>query len=166
MLDTSNLSRYGKTCCPVLISSCKKIGGGTSRFSSLGLSYAFPIALTITALLAVLALSYYQIIQGYPSGGGSYAVARSTLGTVPGLIAAAALIVNYLLCVAVSLTIGMDAIASAFNELWPYRVFLSLLLLVVITVLNLKGLHETGTVMTIPVCVPWNAFLRDVPPFD
>ena len=118
---------------------------------TVGLSYAFPIALTITVLLAILALSYYQIIQGYPCGGGSYAVARSTLGPVPGLIAAAALITNYLLCVAVSLTTGVDAIASAFHEFWPYRVLLSLLLLVAITLLNLRGLHETGTVMAIPV---------------
>jgi amino acid transporter len=91
---------------------------------SLGLAYAFPIALAISALLAILALSYYQIVQKYPSGGGSYEVARKTLGTVPGLMAAAALIVNYLLNVAVSLTTGVDAIASAFNQLWPHRVAL------------------------------------------
>lgn len=78
---------------------------------------ALPIALAITGLLAILALSYTQIIQKYPSGGGSYEVARKTLGTVPGLVAAAALIVNYLLNVAVSLTTGVDAISSAFPVL-------------------------------------------------
>jgi amino acid transporter len=118
---------------------------------AVGLSFAFPIALAITALLTILGLSYYQIIQAFPNGGGSYTVSRATLGTLPGLIAAASLMVDYLLCVAVSLTTGVDAIASAFNELWPYRVYLSLLLLVALTVLNLRGLRETGTVMSIPV---------------
>jgi amino acid transporter len=118
---------------------------------AVGLSFAFPIALAITGLLTILGLSYYQIIQAFPNGGGSYTVSRATLGTVPGLIAAASLTVDYLLCVAVSLTTGVDAIASAFNELWPYRVYLSLLLLVALTLLNLRGLRETGTVMSIPV---------------
>jgi amino acid transporter len=118
---------------------------------SIGLSQAIPIALIITALLAILALSYTQIVQTYPSGGGSYEVARKTLGTVPGLMAAAALIVNYLLNVAVSLTTGVDAIASAFPQLWAHKVVLSLLLLLAITVLNLRGMRESGIVMAIPV---------------
>jgi amino acid transporter len=126
---------------------------------SIGLAYAVPIALAITGLLAILALSYYQIVQKYPSGGGSYEVARKTLGTVPGLMAAAALIVNYLLNVAVSLTTGVDAIASAFNQLWPYRLALSLLLLGAITVLNLRGMRESGIVMAIPVYMFLFAYL-------
>jgi len=81
---------------------------------SVGLSLAFPIALTITILLTILALSYYQICQSFPSGGGSYTVARANLGTIPGLVADAALIVDYLLNVSVNLTTGVDAIASAF----------------------------------------------------
>ena len=126
---------------------------------SVGLSLAFPIALTITGLLALLALSYYQIIQSYPSGGGSYTVARTTLGTVPGLVAAAALIVNYLLNVAVSLTTGVDAIASAFQELWPYRMIISLLLLAAITLVNLRGMREASLVMAIPVYLFLIAYL-------
>ena len=118
---------------------------------SVGLSLAFPIALTITILLTILALSYYQICQSFPSGGGSYTVARANLGTIPGLVAAAALIVDYLLNVSVSLTTGVDAIASAFPWLWPYEVELSLLLLAGITILNLRGMRETGIVMAIPV---------------
>jgi amino acid transporter len=118
---------------------------------SIGLSQALPIALAITGLLFILALSYTQIIQSYPSGGGSYEVARKTLGTLPGLIAAAALIVNYLLNVAVSLTTGVDAIASAFPQLWAHRVALSLLLLLGMTILNLRGMRESGIVMAIPV---------------
>ncbi len=126
---------------------------------SVGLSLAFPIALTITGLLTLLAVSYYQIIQNYPSGGGSYAVARTTLGTVAGLVAAAALIVNYLLNVAVSLTTGIDAIASAFPELWSYRMILSLALLAGITLLNLRGMRETGVIMAIPVYLFLAAYL-------
>jgi amino acid transporter len=126
---------------------------------SVGLSLAFPIALSITALLTLLALSYYQICQSFPSGGGSYTVARANLGTIPGLVAAAALIVDYLLNVSVSLTTGVDAIASAFPELWAYRVVLSLLLLAAITILNLRGIRETGIVMAIPVYLFLLAYL-------
>lgn len=118
---------------------------------AVGLAMALPIALAITGLLAILALSYTQIIQKYPSGGGSYEVARKTLGTTPGLAAASALIVNYLLNVAVSLTTGVDAIASAFPVLWGYRVIISLLLLLGMTILNLRGMRESGIVMAIPV---------------
>ena len=118
---------------------------------AVGLAMALPIALAITGLLAILALSYTQIIQKYPSGGGSYEVARKTLGPIPGLVAAAALVVNYLLNVAVSLTTGVDAIASAFPELWAHRIMISLLLLLGITLLNLRGMRESGIVMAIPV---------------
>jgi amino acid transporter len=118
---------------------------------SAALSLALPIGLAITGLLVIVALSYYQTIHGYPSGGGSYVVARENLGTLPGLVAAAALLVDYLLTAAVSLTAGVEAIASAFPALWSHRVTLSLLLLLLITLLNLRGLRETGTVMAIPV---------------
>lgn len=116
-----------------------------------GLSLSWPIALAIGALLAVVALSYYQTIHGYPSGGGSYIVARANLSITPGLIAAAALLIDYVLTAAVSLTAGLAAIASAFPVLWPYRVVLSLVLLAAIMVLNLRGLRETGTLLSIPV---------------
>jgi amino acid transporter len=118
---------------------------------SAGLAYAWPIGLTIAGLLIIVALSYYQTIHAYPSGGGSYIVARSNLGTFPGLIAAAALLIDYVLNAAVSLTAGVAALASAFPELWPHRTVLALALLLVITIINLRGLQETGTVMAIPV---------------
>ena len=118
---------------------------------SAGLAFAWPIGLAIIGLLIIVALSYYQTIHGYPTGGGSYIVARSNLGTLPGLVAAAALLVDYILNAAVSLTAGVAAVASAFPGLWPYRVVLSLILLAVITVINLRGLRETGTVMAVPV---------------
>jgi len=118
---------------------------------SAGLSLSWPIGLAITGLLLLVALSYFQTVHGYPTGGGSYIVARQNLGTLPGLIAASALTVDYLLNVAVSVTAGIAAIASAFPVLWHYRVALSLGLLFVITIINLRGLRETGTLMAIPV---------------
>lgn len=116
-----------------------------------GLLLAFPISVVISLLLVIVSLSYYQTIQAYPSGGGSYIVASENLGTYPGLIAAAALVIDYVLTAAVSLTAGVAAIASAFPVLWPYRVEFSLLLLVVITLINLRGLQETGAVISVPV---------------
>ena len=118
---------------------------------SAGLSLAWPIGLAITGLLVIVALSYYQTIQGYPSGGGSYVVARENLGTLPGLVAAAALLIGYLLTAAVSLTAGVEALASAFPSLWPHRVAIALILLALITLANLRGLRETGTLMSVPV---------------
>ncbi len=116
-----------------------------------GLGRAWPVSVAITALLAIVALSYYQTIHGYPSGGGSYVVARQNLGTLPGLLAASALLIDYTLTAAVSLTAGMEAIASAFPALWASRVPAALLMLVAITLINLRGTRETGTLMAIPV---------------
>ena len=118
---------------------------------SAGLSLAWPMGVAITALLVIVALSYYQTIDGYPSGGGSYVVARENLGTLPSLIAGAALLIDYVLTAAVSITAGIAAIASAFPSLWPYRVFVALSILLIITLLNLRGLRETGTLMAFPV---------------
>ena len=118
---------------------------------SAGLALSWPIGLAITGLMLIVALSYRQTIHAYPSGGGSYAVARRNLGLLPGLVVAAALMIGYLLTAAVSLTAGVAAISSAFPELWPYRVPLSLLFLLLIALLNLRGVRETGTGMAIPV---------------
>jgi amino acid transporter len=116
-----------------------------------GLSLSFPIAAAISILLAIVAISYTQTIHAYPSGGGSYIVAHENLGTFPGLIAAAALLLDYVLNAAVSLTAGVAALASAFPVLWNYRVVLALALLLLITLINLRGLRETGSFMTVPV---------------
>ncbi len=118
---------------------------------SMGLAYALPIGLAITGVLAMVALSYFQTIHAYPSGGGSYIVARANLGVLPGLVAASALLIDYVLNAAVSLTAGIAALASAFPMLWPYRVGLALALLIVITLVNLRGLRESGTFMAVPV---------------
>lgn len=116
-----------------------------------GLAYSSTIALVITGLLAILALSYSQTIKAYPAGGGSYTVARENLGTLVGLVAAAALLIDYILNAAISLTAGIEALASAVPVLWPYRVVLSLALLASITLINLRGLQEAGTLMIVPV---------------
>jgi amino acid transporter len=126
---------------------------------SVGLGLSFPIGLAITLLLSLVALSYFQTIHGYPSGGGSYVVARENLGTTAGLVAAAALLVGYLLTAAVSLTAAVEAIASAIPELWEHRVTASLALLLVITLLNLRGLRESGTAMAVPVYLFLLAYL-------
>ena len=124
-----------------------------------GLGHAFSLALVISGLLALLTLSYRQTIAAYPSGGGSYTVARENLGDLPGLVAAAALLIDYVLNAAVSVTAGVAALASAFPDLWAYRTILSLALLLLITLINLRGVREAGTVMTIPVYLFLAAYL-------
>lgn len=126
---------------------------------SAGLDYSWHVALAIALLLAILALSYTQTIIAYPSGGGSYTVARENLGARIGLVAAAALMTDYVLNVAVSVTAGVGAAASAFPGLWPHRTILSLAILLVITLTNLRGLRESGTVMTVPVYLFLGAYL-------
>ena len=116
-----------------------------------GLSLSFPIAVAITFLLSIVAFSYAQTIRGYPKGGGSYVVARENLGTLSSLIAAGALLLDYVLTAAVSLTAGVEAITSAFPALWAFRVPIALVLLVLITLINLRGLSETGSFMAVPV---------------
>jgi amino acid transporter len=124
---------------------------GLAVAGAAGLSLSFSIAAGITLLLVIVSLSYAQTIKGYPNGGGSYVVARENLGTLPGLVAGAALLFDYVLNAAVSLTAGVAALASAFPVLWDYRVPLALGLLLLITLINLRGLRETGTLMAVPV---------------
>jgi amino acid transporter len=115
---------------------------------ALGLS--LPIALVIVGLLVIVATSYYQTIHGYPSGGGAYIVAYDNLGVWPGLTAAAALLTDYVLTVAVSTTAGIAAITSAFPALAPFRVELCLLAITLIAWANLRGVRESGTLFAIP----------------
>ncbi len=124
-----------------------------------GLVMSWPIALVIVGLLAILALSYYQTIHAYSNGGGSYTVAKENLGNGIGLIAAAALMIDYILNAAVSLTAGVAAIASAFPALWDYRIVIALGILIIITLANLRGLRESGTAMAIPVYLFLGAYL-------
>ncbi|MCJ7731414.1 APC family permease, partial [Candidatus Bathyarchaeota archaeon] len=97
--------------------------------------------------------SYYQTIHAYPSGGGSWIVASENLGIKAGLYAAAALLIDYILVSAVSLTAGVEAIASAFPILLPYRVEIALLILAILLVINLRGTSEAGAVISVPVYI-------------
>jgi amino acid transporter len=124
-----------------------------------GLALSLPLGLIIGGLLIIVAVSYFETIHGYPSGGGSYVVAQENLGLVPGLVAGAALLIDYVMCAAVCVTAGVAAIASAFPILWPYEVHLSLLLLGILMLANLRGLRETGTLMAIPVYAFLAAYL-------
>lgn len=117
------------------------------------LNLSMPTALVITGLLVIVAASYYQTVHGYPSGGGSYIVARENLGVWPGLIAAAALLIDYVLTVAVSITAGVVAITSAVPELLPWRVHLCLLAIILIAWGNLRGIRESGAIFAMPTYV-------------
>ena len=120
----------------------------------LGGAVAFPLVMPITiaivVLLSVVATSYRQTIPAYPHGGGSYTVARENLGTVPGLIAAASLMVDYVLNVAVSVSAGVLALISAVPGLANYRVPLCLAFLAVVTLGNLRGIRESGNIFAVP----------------
>jgi len=124
---------------------------GLTVAGAAGLAYSWPIALAITGLMLILAMSYSQTLYAYPSGGGSYTVAKENLGAHAGLAAAGALLIGYVLTAAVSLTAGVQAMASAFPALGAYRVPLALLILLVITIANLRGVREAGTAMSVPV---------------
>lgn len=121
------------------------VAAGTA---ALGLSMW--IALGIAALLLIVAFSYYQTIHAYPNGGGAYIVAKENLGRTPGLTAAASLLIDYILTVAVSVSAGVAALTSAFPEFIPFRIHLALLIVAFITIVNLRGVRESGTFFSIP----------------
>jgi amino acid transporter len=117
---------------------------------TLAFTLTIPIALAIIALLAIVALSYSQTIRAYPQGGGSYIVTKDNLGTLPSLIAGASLLTDYILTVAVSISSGVANISAAFPELLPYRVELAVAFIVIITLVNLRGVRESGTIFAAP----------------
>jgi len=117
---------------------------------SAGVALTMPVSLAIVGLLVVVAVSYYQTIHAYPSGGGAYVVARENLGVLPALVAASALLVDYILTVAVSTSAAVAAITSAFPSLFPFRVELAVATVALVTVVNLRGVRESGTVFSIP----------------
>ncbi len=113
-------------------------------------SYAFPISLAIVGLLAIVTLSYQQVIHAYPNGGGAYVVARDNLGELAAQVAGAALLTDYILTVAVSMSAGVAQLTSAFPSLYPYRVWLAVGLVFSIMVVNLRGVRESGAAFSIP----------------
>jgi amino acid transporter len=112
--------------------------------------FSIPVSIMIVLLLAILTLSYSQIIFEYPEGGGSYIVSRSNLGEWPGLTAAASLMIDYVLTVAVSMAAGISAITSAIPSLFPHRTILGVLVIMVVLVVNLRGVRESGKVFAVP----------------
>jgi amino acid transporter len=117
------------------------------------LALTMPITAAIVFVLAIVIVSYLQVIRAYPNGGGSYIVALENLGTVPGLTAAAALLTDYILTVAVSTSAGVAAITSAFPELFARRVEISVGVVILMTMLNLRGIRESGTVFAAPTYI-------------
>ncbi|MDP4170255.1 MAG: APC family permease, partial [Bacillota bacterium] len=113
--------------------------------------YSIPIAVGVLFLLAALILSYRQIIFSYPQGGGAYVVSKENLGVNSGLLAGGSLLVDYILTVAVSVSAGTDAITSAIPTLHPHNVLIACILVVLITLLNLRGLTESATILSYPV---------------
>jgi amino acid transporter len=109
-----------------------------------------PISVAIAAVLAVVVLSYTQTVQAYETSGGAYVVARDNLGTLPSLVAAAALLADYILTVAVSVTAGVLALSSAAPSLTSHKVLLSLLFVVLLTLVNLRGVRESGILFALP----------------
>jgi amino acid transporter len=117
---------------------------------SVALSYSLPIAVGIAVLIGIVTTSYSQTIRAYPAGGGAYIVTKDNLGVVPGLISAAALLIDYVLTVAVSVAAGVAAVTSAMPNLYRYRVILCVVAVALISVANLRGIRESGKLFAVP----------------
>ncbi|WP_243521624.1 APC family permease [Bacillus pseudomycoides] len=122
-----------------------------SAVGALAFWYSIPIAIGVLVLLTALILSYRQIIFAYPHGGGAYVVSKENLGVNPGLIAGGSLLVDYILTVAVSVSAGTDAITSAFPSLHAHNVVIAIIFVLFITILNLRGVTESASVLAYPV---------------
>src|SRR5271165_2613953 len=116
----------------------------------LGVRYIVPISAAIITLLVIVYFSYRQTIAAYPSGGGSYTVARFNLGAQAGLLAAAALLADYILTAAVGISAGVGALVSAVPSLLPHTVSLCVGILIVVTIFNLRGLRDAGAAFAVP----------------
>lgn len=112
--------------------------------------YVFPISIAIVILMAIVTFSYEQTIHAYPGGGGAYIVARDNLGELPALIAGAALLMDYILTVAVSISSGVAQIVSAFPQLMDFRVVIAVGLILFVMLMNLRGVKESGILFAIP----------------
>jgi amino acid transporter len=119
----------------------------------MALDYLIPISMVVVVLLAIVVFSYRQTIFAYPNGGGSYIVSRENLGETPALVAGASLLVDYVLTVAVSVSAGVAAITSAVKPLAEHRVELGLVLIVLVTLDNLRGIKEAGQIFAVPTYI-------------
>jgi amino acid transporter len=116
----------------------------------LGVQYIVPVSTAIVILLTIVYFSYRQTIEAYPQGGGSYTVASQNLGEGAGLLAAAALMIDYILTAAVGISAGVGALISAVPSLQPHTLVLCLIVLALLTIVNMRGVHDTGVVFMIP----------------
>jgi len=116
----------------------------------LGVRYIVPVSAAIVILLAIVYLSYRQTIEAYPRGGGSYTVASQNLGEGAGLLAASALMIDYILNAAVGISAGVGALISAVPALQPHTLLLCLIVLAILTIVNMRGVHDTGVAFMIP----------------
>src|ERR1700732_3588254 len=139
-LDALNSAAYGPEAALTLL----------LPLGAAGIAYIVPISLSIIILLTIVYFSYRQTIAAYPGGGGSYTVASENLGTFPGLLAAAALMLDYVLTAAVGISAGVGALVSAVPQLQPHTLALCLSILVVVTIVNLRGVREAGVFFMIP----------------
>ena len=126
---------------------------------SVALGLSVPIAVAIGLLIAIVVSSYRQTILAYPQGGGSYIVTRENLGRYPSLVAGAALLVDYVLTVAVSVAAGIAALTSAIQPLYPYRVTLCIVGVILISVGNLRGVRESGRLFALPTYLFLGAYV-------
>jgi amino acid transporter len=115
-----------------------------------GIQHIVPISFAIIGLLVIVFISYLQTIDAYPHGGGSYTVASENLGAYPGLLAAAALMIDYILNAAVGISAGVGALVSAFPRLEPHTLALCLAILLILTLINVRGVKDTGSAFLIP----------------
>jgi amino acid transporter len=123
---------------------------GTAAASQQIFALSIPISMAIVGLLVVLAISYRQTIYAYPGGGGAYVVARDNLGEIPAQVAGAALLMDYILTVAVSISSGMEQVASLFPALQPYRVVMAVGAVLFMMFMNLRGVKESGAFFAVP----------------
>src|SRR5437762_6569419 len=117
---------------------------------TVALSYSIPISIAIAVLIAIVVSSYRQTIRAYPQGGGAYIVSKDNLGVPAGLIAGAALLIDYVLTVAVSVAAGVAALTSAAPSLFRYRIVLCIAAVALIVVANLRGIRESGKIVAAP----------------
>src|ERR1700731_4554945 len=115
-----------------------------------GIQHIVPISFAVIGLLVIVFVSYLQTIDAYPHGGGSYTVASENLGAKAGLLAAAALMIDYILNAAVGISAGVGALVSAIPSLQPHMLALCLLILAILTLINMRGVKDTGSAFLIP----------------
>lgn len=124
-----------------------------AMFTAAGVSvfyWSMPIGIAIVALLMIITVSYQQTITAYPHGGGAYTVAKDNLGDMAGLVAGSSLLIDYTLTVSVSIASGMENIISAFPNLEPYKIVLDVSLILLVMVLNLRGIKESASIFALP----------------